>query len=115
MASIWEKAISILAGNLNSGRTYLITAVPRRAEEDQNRDSLSRARQESKDHSIHYSTILCVLLFNKSGENSNVNKRKTQKSNSKGFDQILRKLEKFDKISKIFVAFSEYMKIYVSR
>jgi hypothetical protein len=28
MANILEKAISILAGNLNSGRTYLITAVP---------------------------------------------------------------------------------------
>ena len=28
MATIWEKAISILAGNLNSGRSYLITAVP---------------------------------------------------------------------------------------
>ena len=27
IASIWEKAISILAGNLNSGRSYLITAV----------------------------------------------------------------------------------------
>ena len=27
MASIWEKANSILAGNLNSGRTYLIIAV----------------------------------------------------------------------------------------
>ena len=27
MASIWEKAISILSGNLNSGRSYLITAV----------------------------------------------------------------------------------------
>ena len=27
MASIWEKAISILAENLNSGRSYLITAV----------------------------------------------------------------------------------------
>ena len=27
MASIWEKAISILAGNLNSGLSYLITAV----------------------------------------------------------------------------------------
>ena len=27
MASIWEKAISILAGILNSGRCYLITAV----------------------------------------------------------------------------------------
>ena len=27
MASIWEKAISILAENLNSGHTYLITAV----------------------------------------------------------------------------------------
>ena len=27
MASIWEKAISILAGNLNSSRSYLITAV----------------------------------------------------------------------------------------
>ena len=27
MASTWEKAISILAGNLNSGRSYLITAV----------------------------------------------------------------------------------------
>ena len=27
MASIWEKAISILAGNLNSGHSYLITAV----------------------------------------------------------------------------------------
>ena len=26
-ASIWEKAISILARNLNSGRSYLITAV----------------------------------------------------------------------------------------
>ena len=26
MASIWEKAISILAGNVNSGCTYLITA-----------------------------------------------------------------------------------------
>ena len=28
MASILEKAISILAGNLNSGRSYLITALP---------------------------------------------------------------------------------------
>ena len=27
MAIIWEKVISILAGNLNSGRSYLITAV----------------------------------------------------------------------------------------
>ena len=27
MASIWEKAISILTGNLNSGRSYVITAV----------------------------------------------------------------------------------------
>jgi hypothetical protein len=27
MASIWEKASSILAGNLNSGCSYLITAV----------------------------------------------------------------------------------------
>ena len=27
MASIQEKAISILAGNFNSGRSYLITAV----------------------------------------------------------------------------------------
>ena len=27
IASISEKAISILAGNLNSGRSYLITAV----------------------------------------------------------------------------------------
>ena len=27
IASIWEKAISILAENLNSGRSYLITAV----------------------------------------------------------------------------------------
>ena len=27
MASILEKDISILAGNLNSGRSYLITAV----------------------------------------------------------------------------------------
>ena len=27
MARIWEKAISILAGNINSGHTYLITAV----------------------------------------------------------------------------------------
>ena len=26
-ASIWEKAISILSGNFNSGRSYLITAV----------------------------------------------------------------------------------------
>ena len=29
MASICEKAISILAGNVNSGRSYLITAVLR--------------------------------------------------------------------------------------
>ena len=27
MATIWERAISILAGNLNSGHSYLITAV----------------------------------------------------------------------------------------
>ena len=27
MASIWEKAISILAGNLDSGRSYLITVL----------------------------------------------------------------------------------------
>ena len=27
MSSIWEKAISILVGNLNSGRSYLIAAV----------------------------------------------------------------------------------------
>ena len=26
-SSIWEKAISILAGDLNSGRSYIITAV----------------------------------------------------------------------------------------
>ena len=32
MASIGEKAISILAGNLNSGRSYLITAVIRKLE-----------------------------------------------------------------------------------
>ena len=30
MASFWEKAISILAGNLNSRRSYLITAVLKR-------------------------------------------------------------------------------------
>ena len=29
LSSIWEKATSILAGNLNSGPSYLITAVPR--------------------------------------------------------------------------------------
>ena len=29
MTNIYEKAISILAGNLNSGRSYLITAVKR--------------------------------------------------------------------------------------
>jgi hypothetical protein len=28
MASIWEKAVSILAGNLNSGLSYLNTTVP---------------------------------------------------------------------------------------
>ena len=28
MANNWEKAISILAGNLNSGLSYLITTVP---------------------------------------------------------------------------------------
>ena len=28
MANIWEKAISILGGNLNSGRSYHITTVP---------------------------------------------------------------------------------------
>ena len=28
MANIWERAISILAGNLNLGRSYLITTVP---------------------------------------------------------------------------------------
>ena len=27
MANIWEKAISVLAGNLNSGLSYLITTV----------------------------------------------------------------------------------------
>ena len=27
MANIWEEAISILAGNLNLGRSYLITTV----------------------------------------------------------------------------------------
>ena len=27
MANIWEKVISILAGNLNSGLIYLITTV----------------------------------------------------------------------------------------
>ena len=27
MANIWEKAISILVGNLNSGLSYLITTV----------------------------------------------------------------------------------------
>ena len=27
MASIWEKAISVLAGKLNSGHSYLITAI----------------------------------------------------------------------------------------
>ena len=27
MVNIWEKAISILVGNLNSGRSYLITTV----------------------------------------------------------------------------------------
>ena len=28
MANIWEKAISILSGNLNLGNSYLITTVP---------------------------------------------------------------------------------------
>ena len=32
MASIWEKAISILVGNLNSGHSCLITAVLQAAE-----------------------------------------------------------------------------------
>ena len=31
MANIWKKAISTLAGNLNSGRCYLITAVKSQA------------------------------------------------------------------------------------
>ena len=31
MVNIWEKAISILAGNLNSGLSYLITAVKSRS------------------------------------------------------------------------------------
>ena len=31
MANIWEKAFSILAGNLNSGLSYLITAVSMRS------------------------------------------------------------------------------------
>ena len=34
MAGILEKAVSILAGNLNSGRSYLITAVLHIAPED---------------------------------------------------------------------------------
>ena len=29
MANNWEKAVSILAGNLNSGLSYLITTVQR--------------------------------------------------------------------------------------
>ena len=29
MANIWEKAVPILAGNLNSGLSYLITTVSR--------------------------------------------------------------------------------------
>ena len=44
MASIWEKAISILEGNLNSGRSYLITAVDRPKS-----NSLHTARLKSND------------------------------------------------------------------
>ena len=29
MANIWEKAKSVLEGNLNSGLSYLITTVPK--------------------------------------------------------------------------------------
>ena len=32
MASILEKAISILAGNLNSGRSYIITTVHKKVQ-----------------------------------------------------------------------------------
>ena len=35
MANIWEKAISILPGNLNSGRSYLITAVKKSFQKSQ--------------------------------------------------------------------------------
>ena len=70
---IWNHSGASRHQSRNKGHS-----VPRRAEEDQNRDSFSRARKESKGHSIHYSTILFVSLFNKSGENNGVKKRKTQ-------------------------------------
>ena len=40
MANIWEKAISILAGNLNSGLSYLITTVTRRYQVWKRKDQL---------------------------------------------------------------------------
>ena len=42
-ASIWEKAISILAGNLNSGRIYIITTVPKQV-----RKSVGRSVERRK-------------------------------------------------------------------
>ena len=38
---------------------------------------------------VHYSTILFVSLFNKSGENSNVNKRKTQSRIQRALTKVI--------------------------
>ena len=46
MTSIWERAISILAGNLNSGRSYLITAVT----QTQTENLIPRAGQQLDRH-----------------------------------------------------------------
>ena len=46
MASIWEKAISILVANLNSGRSYLITAVT----QTQTENLIPRADQQFDRH-----------------------------------------------------------------
>ena len=60
MASILEKAISILAGNLNSGHSYLITAVPAEI----NWDEETAAAQNPIVHTekISFSDIPLVIL-----------------------------------------------------
>ena len=49
MANIWEKAISILAGNLNLGRSYLITTV------SENLRNFENLKEKKSQNSVLYS------------------------------------------------------------
>ena len=55
--SICEKAISILAGNLNSGRSYLITAVLGHMRDKETKHAI-RSRAKKSQHILYARAIL---------------------------------------------------------